>query len=240
MSLGAALIWKYGPVVSCNMDKGEITSWRHETLPEPDPDEFPQILADYAIYFAKKTKTDAIDDLRDAKKSLPISSQGHQIDTGDVDAGVMATKIHAASLNSKTIVSITNDGGTATATTSKNHHIKTDGTVTIAGADQSEYNTTATATATGKKTFTYPIAGNPDPATGTITFAPDTMRFIPATNEVLFVGADVFREIYLDVEEYVDECQINARELKNEVLEATTIAGVDAVDLDAGWPDTGI
>ena len=186
------------------------------------------------------SKKEAINNLRDVKKSLPIPSQTYQVDTGDLDVGTMATKIHAASLTGTAILSITNSGGVATATTAKNHHLKTGGTITVSGADQAEYNVTAIAIKTGNKTFTYPIAGTPAPATGTIIFSTDTMRFIPTDNSVTFVDSATYREIYLDVESYVDACQINARELKNQVLAAVDIAEVDAIDIDTGWPDTGI
>lgn len=189
---------------------------------------------------ASLDKIQQINELRDEKKSLSILSQGYQVDSGDLDVGVMATKIHASSLTGKGIVSITNASGIATATTEKNHHMKTGGDVTISGADQSEYNISSTVTVTGKKTFTYPIAGTPAPATGTLSFQFDTMRFIPTDNSITFVDAAIYREIYLDVEEYIDACQINARILKNAVLQATTVAEIDAVDINAGWPDTGL
>ncbi|MCK5446376.1 MAG: hypothetical protein KAI73_12185 [Rhodospirillaceae bacterium] len=181
-----------------------------------------------------------IDALRDIKKSLPILSQTYQVDTGDLDVGTMATKIHASSLIGTAILSITNSGGVATATTAKNHHLKTGVTITISGADQVEYNVTALVTKTGNKAFTYPIAGTPASATGTIIFATDTMRFIPTDNSVTFVDSATYREIYLDVESYVDACQINARELKNQVLAAVDVAEVEAIDISIGWPDTGI
>lgn len=181
-----------------------------------------------------------IDDLRDAKKSLPILTEGYEVDAGDLDVGTMATKIYASTLNGTEITSITNSGGIATATTDKNHHQKTGSELTISGWDQPAYNVTEDIIRTGPREFTYPISGTPAPGTGNGVFSANTMRFIPTDNQITFVNETVYTAIYLDVEEYVDSCQVNARELKNAVLACTTVAEVDAIDINLGWPDTGI
>lgn len=67
------------------------------------------------------------------------------------------------------ITGITRVGATATAT-SVAHGRTTGDSLTIAGADQAEYNGTFTITVTGVDTFTYTVVGTPaTPATGTIT-----------------------------------------------------------------------
>ena len=184
----------------------------------------------------------SIEGIRDLKKALPILTQGHTVDTGDLDAGIMATKINAREMAVKDVVSITFAGGLGYVTTEKNHHMKTGGSATMAGADQTEFNVNETVDVTGKKTFTYPVAGSPADATGTLTFLPTTMRFIPTDNQVTFVDDATYKEIYLDVEEYVDECQIVGREKKNAALDCIDTEEIQQI-IDAiqdGWPLTGL
>ena len=71
------------------------------------------------------------------------------------------------------VTSLTRSGTTATATTASDHGLSSFVPVTIAGADQTEYNLTdAAITVTGLNTFEYTVAGSPAfPATGTITAA---------------------------------------------------------------------
>ena len=65
---------------------------------------------------------------------------------------------------------ITRSSSTATATTATAHGLATGMSVTIAGANQTEYNITATITVTSETTFTFTVSGTPTtPATGTIT-----------------------------------------------------------------------
>jgi uncharacterized phage protein gp47/JayE len=68
------------------------------------------------------------------------------------------------------ILSITRSGQTATVTTSTDHNLASNIDVTIAGANEAEYNGTYTITVTDTDTFTYTVTGTPaTPATGTIT-----------------------------------------------------------------------
>lgn len=71
------------------------------------------------------------------------------------------------------VSSITRSGATATVTTTGDHDLASAVPVTIAGADQTEYNLTdAVIIVTGLDTFTYQVTGSPTtPATGTITSA---------------------------------------------------------------------
>jgi len=65
--------------------------------------------------------------------------------------------------------SIVRNGTTATVTTLSEHNYASNLNVTISGADQSEYNITASIIVTGLKTFQYEMTGTPTtPATGTI------------------------------------------------------------------------
>ena len=86
--------------------------------------------------------------------------------------GVLYETTAAATLisNNISITSITRVGSTATATTASDHGLGSSNTVTISGADQTEYNLTdVSITVTGTDTFTYTVSGSPtSPATGTI------------------------------------------------------------------------
>ena len=80
------------------------------------------------------------------------------------------TDIDYPSRHTYTVSSLTRSGATATATTSITNSLATGDTVTIAGADQTEYNGNFAITVTGGTTFTYTVSGAPTtPATGTIT-----------------------------------------------------------------------
>jgi uncharacterized phiE125 gp8 family phage protein len=73
---------------------------------------------------------------------------------------------------SKTVSGITRSSTTATATTSAAHGYSTGQRVTIAGADQADYNGTFEITVTGATTFTFTVANSPTtPATGAMTVA---------------------------------------------------------------------
>lgn len=79
------------------------------------------------------------------------------------------------------VSSITRLGSVATVTTLNDHNLATGVSATISGADQADYNVTATISVTGTNTFTYTVANNPvTPATGTIlataTFAHVAVR----------------------------------------------------------------
>lgn len=79
------------------------------------------------------------------------------------------------------VSSITRLGSVATVTTLNAHNLATGVSATISGADQADYNVTATISVTGTNTFTYTVANNPvTPATGTIlataTFAHVAVR----------------------------------------------------------------
>ena len=73
---------------------------------------------------------------------------------------------------SQSISSLTRSGSTVTATTASDHTLATGLSITIAGANEAEYNGTFSITVTGRDTFTYEITTTPSsPATGTITLS---------------------------------------------------------------------
>ncbi len=73
-----------------------------------------------------------------------------------------------------TIASLTQSAGTATATVTAGHGLTNLQLVTIAGATQSGYNGTFTATVTSATVFTFPVnSGTASPATGSPTVTAD-------------------------------------------------------------------
>ena len=77
---------------------------------------------------------------------------------------------HRTSDTAQSVSSLTRSGSTATVTTAAAHGYATDDWITIAGANETEYNGTFKITKTGASTFTYTVDGSPTtPATGTIT-----------------------------------------------------------------------
>ena len=67
------------------------------------------------------------------------------------------------------VTSISYSGGTATVTTAAQHNYKSNADVTIAGANEAEFNGRFSITKTGDTTFTYSTTSSNSAATGTIT-----------------------------------------------------------------------
>lgn len=92
--------------------------------------------------------------------------------TRDLTNAVVVRFVSGYGGTSKTISGITRSSTTATATTSAAHGYSTGQRVTIAGADQTDYNGTFEITVTGATTFTFTVANSPTtPATGAMTVA---------------------------------------------------------------------
>ncbi|MEQ8823851.1 MAG: baseplate J/gp47 family protein [Filomicrobium sp.] len=90
-----------------------------------------------------------------------VLSSGNVSYTTDGTVGVVSQSINISSL--------TRNGTTAIAETATAHYLATGMTVTIAGADQTEYNGSITITVTASNEFTFEVSGSPTtPATGTI------------------------------------------------------------------------
>lgn len=82
------------------------------------------------------------------------------------------TALGTISAQSINVSSITRSGTIATLTTPSNHNLATGVSVTVSGADQTEYNVTAVITVISETTFTYTVSGSPaTPATGTMSVA---------------------------------------------------------------------
>jgi hypothetical protein len=106
-------------------------------------------------------------------------------DDDNLAAGVAITtstfRLIPIGATAKRLLSITRTTTTATATTgaynetgtlvAAAHGLSTGQYVTVAGADQTDYNLTAQITVTGATTFTYTVANSPTtPATGTLVY----------------------------------------------------------------------
>lgn len=97
---------------------------------------------------------------------IPISTQ-FTSESGDVYQTLNADQIETTALS---ITSLTRVSQTAAAITSVDHGLASNMEVTIAGANQTEYNGTFVIVVTSLNSFTYTVTGSPTtPATGTIT-----------------------------------------------------------------------
>lgn len=107
--------------------------------------------------------------------------------TRDVPNAVIVRFVAGYVGTALTLASLTQAAGLATATVTAGHGMTDLQMVTIAGANQSGYNGSFTATVTSATTFTFPVAsGTTSPATGTITATPDPVpTMIKAAIKVL-------------------------------------------------------
>lgn len=79
------------------------------------------------------------------------------------------------STNIVAISTLTRSGSTATATTASDHNLASGMDATMSGANESEYNITATITVTALNAFTYEVSGTPaTPATGSPVVTTDS------------------------------------------------------------------
>lgn len=89
-----------------------------------------------------------------------------------------------------TIASLTQSSGTATATVSAGHQLKTGDRVYISGADQSDYNGDFNVTVTGTTTFTFSVSSSAtSPATGTILMYPPY-----SSKHLTYIDFDKYRQ----------------------------------------------
>lgn len=196
---------------------------------------------DYPLGDAKVVAINLINVLRDAKKSLPILSEGYEVQTGPLNVGALATDMFAASKNKRVILSITSSGNVATIEFQKNHHLKDGVSFPVSGLDQAAYNITAIVSVVDKKTVTYPISGPAvSPATGTPDAGASTFKWVDDNNDFVFWTPDQAEEIIQACAEYLDECILHGVDLKNEIRSCETIDEIDAIDITAGWPSTGM
>jgi uncharacterized phiE125 gp8 family phage protein len=94
--------------------------------------------------------------------------------TRDVPKAVTVRFVAGYAGTALTLASLTQTGGTATATVTAGHGMTNLQMVTIAGATQSGYNGSFTATVVSATVFTFSVAsGTVSPATGTVTATPD-------------------------------------------------------------------
>ena len=105
--------------------------------------------------------------------SAPTTATGSPLllqDGRDYNGWHLVTSIPPTPTQTLNITSLTSSSGIAEAQTVNPHNYSTGMTITIAGADQSEYNGSFQITVTDIDKFQYAISGTPvSPATGTIT-----------------------------------------------------------------------
>ncbi len=111
------------------------------------------------------------------------------------------------------VQSITRSGATATLTKA-NHGFSDGKSLTIAGADQTEYNGAVTVGGATQNTFTYLVSGTPD---------------TPATGNIYLIDTD--QSIWGSLIEAIHLVSIAA---------ATTVKVEAAIDLALGWKQIGV
>jgi uncharacterized phage protein gp47/JayE len=102
---------------------------------------------------------------------IPLGTTFQSSDSYTYDTTASATIAN----NIVSVSTLTSSGTTATVTTASNHNLASGLSVTIAGANETDYNGTYIITVTGLDTFIYTVSGSPaTPATGTVTAEHDT------------------------------------------------------------------
>ena len=116
--------------------------------------------------------TDQFATLLDSLRQLPATATDPTVQQRFSNLLVLPRALALAlrTLDTQSVSSIAISASTAAVTTASAHGFTTGQSVTVAGADQTEYNGTFKITVTGASTFTYTVTGTPaTPATGTIT-----------------------------------------------------------------------
>ncbi len=224
-----SLEWQNDPTDAVTLDY----SWDGMNFVAPPP----LILAD--VQADAKT---AITALKEQKKELPLLSEGFQVDANSLSSGAMAATSFIFASRPLVISSLTVSGNSATAVTIKNHHMIVGQGVAVSGAVETEFNITgAVSSVPDKNTFTYEITGAPStPATGAPVANIADQPWFDNTGVQRFWPLEIFDDICRDVSKYVQDLTTNENALKALVDAATTVAEVDAIDITAGWPATGL
>lgn len=121
--------------------------------------------------------------------------------------GSLLTLLDACLLNGYTasVTSITRSGSVATVIVPVHHHLQTGQSVTIAGANESDYNGTFAVTVIDVVTFTYAVPGAPStPATGTITWkklAAGWTKPLTGTNKAAYLQGSGSNSNYLRIDD---------------------------------------
>ena len=111
--------------------------------------------------------------------SIPAGTVVAVSGVGNYTSTVSAT-IAASTIN---INDLTRSGATATATTASDHGLADGVSVTISGASNAEYNTTADITVTAANEFQYAITGSPPNEIGTSATAAFTIASVPVQSD---------------------------------------------------------
>lgn len=184
----------------------------------------------------------AIDALKEQKKALPILSEGFQVDANALSSEAMANTLFAFGGKTIVISSLTVSGTMINAVTIKKHHLSIGQSVLISGAIESEFNVLIVViNIVDDNLFQYEIIGMPSiSATGALVANIVNHPWIDNLNNQVFWSFEKFEDIYKDTVKYLQDITVHARVLKDEVIAATTVAEVNAIDIATGWPETGL
>ena len=180
---------------------------RDQLFPDTATDTFLERWGSYKDIF-RDPATQATGNVTATGTPSSIISNGETLSSSD---GLEYTTDGDATIatNVVSISSLTRSGTTATATTTSDHNLASGMSVTMAGANETDYNGTVIITVTGLDTFTYTVTGSPaTPATGTITVSSDSAT-------ISITSTDFGQELNQDAG---TELTFNA-----------TIAGIDSV-----------
>ena len=134
-------------------------------------------------------------------KSLYLSTAGHQLYVltlpdveltlvYDFNNGFWYQWTYLTAQSSQSVISLTSDGTTATASV-LNHGFEDGDPVLIAGASPDDYNGTFNVTIVDDNTFTYTVPDTTSPATGTITATGYDESYFPAVAYATYQNLDL-------------------------------------------------
>jgi hypothetical protein len=151
---------------------------------------------------------------------------------GDMTALLDAVLVDG--FNLRTVDSLTFADGIATARVNAGHLYLVDQVVTIAGANQAEYNGEVRVLSTTSLEFTFAVAGTPvTPATGTISVKVAPLNFeraFSATNKRVYRSKNVLsNRPFLRVDNSLDPAYTTTYAKKAKVLMAENMSDVDTV-----------
>lgn len=133
------------------------------------------------------------------------SDSGAPVLTGELNKLVLLLDACLVNGYTASVTSITRSGATATVTVPVPHNLITGQSVTIAGANEVDYNGTFAVTVTSGVVFTYTVPGTPaTPATGTITYlriAAGWTKPFTGTNKAAFQQGSGSNSFYVRVQD---------------------------------------
>lgn len=128
-------------------------------------------------YKYEKIDVQAIDEIRSELHPVQVLYDTYKYAYYTVGSNYYLIPTPTSAPTAKDITSITRSGDTATVTSTAVHGLITNDYVTIAGANETDYNGKYQITYVDTTTFTYAVSNTPTtPATGTLTFTKDNIE----------------------------------------------------------------